>query len=34
VAHHVLSNGTVVLNDVRNGVRRIEGPHLKGLLSE
>src|SRR5215203_2744856 len=34
VAHHVLSNRSEVLNNIGNGVRRIESPHLKCLLTE
>src|SRR5215207_8637945 len=33
VNHHVLSNGSEVLNNVGNGLRRIESPHLGCLLS-
>jgi hypothetical protein len=34
VAHHVLSDGSDVLDKVGNGLGRVEGPHLKYLLSE
>src|SRR5215210_4859314 len=33
VTHHVLSDGSEVLYNVGNGVRRIESPHLKCLLT-
>src|SRR5829696_2960602 len=33
VTHHVLSDGSEVLNNVGNGARRIESPHLKCLLT-
>src|SRR5215218_5745994 len=34
VTHHLLSDGSEVLNNVGNGLGRIESPHLKCLLSE
>jgi hypothetical protein len=34
VAHYVLSNGSDVLDKVGNSLGRVEGPHIKGLLSE
>src|SRR5215208_4720976 len=33
VTHHVLSDGSEVLDNVGNGARRIESPHLKCLLT-
>jgi hypothetical protein len=34
VAHHILGNRSEVLNNVGNGLGRIENPHLGCLLSE
>jgi hypothetical protein len=34
VTHHVLSDGSEVLNNIGNGLGRVEGPHIKCLLSE
>jgi hypothetical protein len=34
VAHHVLSDGSDVLNRVGKGLGRVEGSHPKRLLSE